>query len=42
LSDAGELKDGYAIQYNVVHMNEQRSVYLPVMKQGADSNPGLL
>lgn len=38
MSDVGQLKDGYAIQYNVVHVNGQRSVYLPVMKQGGDSN----
>ncbi len=38
MSDVGELKDAHAIQYNVVHVNGQRSVYLAVMKQGGDSN----
>jgi multidrug efflux pump subunit AcrB len=38
MSDVGELKDAHALQYNVVHVNGQRSVYLAVMKQGGDSN----
>jgi multidrug efflux pump subunit AcrB len=38
MSDIGQLKDAHALQYNVVHVNGQRSVYLPVMKQGGDSN----
>jgi multidrug efflux pump subunit AcrB len=38
MSDIGQLKDSHALQYNVVHVNGQRSVYLPVMKQGGDSN----
>jgi len=38
MSDVGELKDAHALQYNVVHVNGQRSVYLSVMKQGGDSN----
>src|SRR5579871_4907059 len=38
MSDVGELKDAHALQYNVVRVNGQRSVYLPVMKQGGDSN----
>jgi multidrug efflux pump subunit AcrB len=38
MSDIGQLKDAHAFQYNVVHVNGQRSVYLPVMKQGGDSN----
>jgi multidrug efflux pump subunit AcrB len=38
MSDVGQLKDAHALQYNVVHVNGQRSVYLPVMKQGGDSN----
>jgi multidrug efflux pump subunit AcrB len=38
MSDIGQLKDAHAIQYNVVHVNGQRSVYLSVMKQGGDSN----
>lgn len=38
MSDVGHLKDDYAIQYNVVHVNGQKSVYLPVLKQGGNSN----
>ncbi len=38
MSDIGELKDAHALQYNVVHVDGQRSVYLAVMKQGGDSN----
>jgi multidrug efflux pump subunit AcrB len=38
MSDVGELKDAHALQYNVVHVDGQRSVYLPVMKQGGNSN----
>jgi multidrug efflux pump subunit AcrB len=38
MSDIGQLRDSHALQYNVVHVNGQRSVYLPVMKQGGDSN----
>src|ERR1700753_3418872 len=38
MSDIGELKDAHALQYNVVHVDGQRSVYLPVLKQGGNSN----
>src|SRR6202167_4196513 len=38
MSDVGTLKDAHALQYDVVHVNGQRSVYLPVMKQGGNSN----
>ena len=38
MSDVGELKDAHALQYNVVHVNGQKSVYLPVLKQGGNSN----
>ena len=38
MSDIGKLQDSHAIQYNVVHVNGQRSVYLPVLKQGGNSN----
>lgn len=36
--DIGEAKDGQSIQLNVVRVDGQRSVYLPVLKQGSDSN----
>ncbi len=38
VSDIGDAKDAYALQYNVVRVDGQRSVYLPVLKQGGDSN----
>ena len=40
MSDVGQLRDAHALQYNVVHVNGQRSVArtMPVMKQGGDSN----
>ncbi len=38
VSDIGEAKDANQIQYNVVRVNGQRSVYLPIMKQGGNTN----
>jgi len=38
VSDVGEAKDANQIQYNVVRVDGQRSVYLPIMKQGGDTN----
>ncbi|HUJ32713.1 MAG TPA: efflux RND transporter permease subunit [Candidatus Acidoferrum sp.] len=38
ISDVGKAVDGAALQYNVVRVNGQRSVYVPVMKQGGDTN----
>lgn len=38
VSDIGEAKDANQIQYNVVRVDGQRSVYLPIMKQGGDTN----
>ena len=38
VSDVGEAKDSNQIQYNVVRVDGQRSVYLPIMKQGGDTN----
>ncbi len=38
VSDIGEAKDAYSLQYNIVRVDGQRSVYLPVLKQGGDSN----
>jgi multidrug efflux pump subunit AcrB len=38
VSDIGFAKDAYALQYNAVRVDGQRSVYLPVLKQGGDSN----
>jgi len=38
VADVAKVKDGAAIQSNIVRINGQRSVYLPVLKQGGDSN----
>jgi multidrug efflux pump subunit AcrB len=38
ISDIGEVKDAYSLQYNVVRVDGQRSVYLPVLTQGGGSN----
>ncbi len=36
--DIGTAKDAFALQYNVVRVNGTRAVYLPILKQGGDSN----
>ena len=38
VSDIGITKDAYTLQYNAVRVDGQRSVYLPILKQGGDSN----
>jgi multidrug efflux pump subunit AcrB len=38
VSDVGHAEDAAAIQTNVVRIDGQPSVYLPVLKQGGDSN----
>src|SRR5690349_15961436 len=38
VGDVGEAKDAQQIQTNVVRVDGQRSVYLPVLKQGGDAN----
>jgi len=38
MSDIGQLKDASGIQYNVVHVDGARSVYLPILKAGGNSN----
>jgi hydrophobic/amphiphilic exporter-1 (mainly G- bacteria), HAE1 family len=38
VGDVGEAKDASQIQYNLVRVDGQRSVYLPIMKQGGDTN----
>jgi multidrug efflux pump subunit AcrB len=38
VKDVGEAKDASAIQYNVVRVDGQRSTYIPIMKQGGDTN----
>jgi len=38
VGDVGKAEDGSEIQYNVVRVDGQPSVYLPVLKQGGDAN----
>ena len=38
VADVGNAKDASQIQYNVVRVDGQPSVYLPVLKQGGDAN----
>ena len=38
VSDIGHAEDGHQIQVNIVTVDGQPSVYLPVMKQGGDTN----
>ena len=36
--DIGRAEDSSAIQYNIVRVDGQKSVYLPILKQGGNSN----
>ncbi len=38
VKDVGKAEDANQIQYNLVRVDGQRSVYLPIMKQGGDTN----
>ena len=38
VADVGHAVDAGALQYNIVRINGQRSVYVPVFKQGGNSN----
>lgn len=38
VSDIGRARDAHQIQSNVVRVDGQRSVYLPILKQGGDTN----
>src|SRR5579871_4558525 len=38
VGDVGKAEDAGAIQTNIVRIDGQRSVYIPVLKQGGDSN----
>jgi len=38
VSDVGRVEDGAQIQANIVQVDGQRSAYIPVMKQGGDTN----
>jgi multidrug efflux pump subunit AcrB len=38
VADVGKAEDANQIQYNVVRVDGQRSCYIPIMKQGGDTN----
>ena len=38
ISDVGHAEDASFMQYNIVRVNGQKSVYVPVQKQGGDTN----
>lgn len=38
VKDIGQAEDANAVQYNVVRVDGQRSTYIPIMKQGGDTN----
>lgn len=38
IGDVGHAVDAHGIQTNIVRVNGQRSVYLPILKQGGDTN----
>jgi len=38
ISDIGKASDSSAFQYNIVRVNDQRSVYVPILKQGGNTN----
>src|SRR5580658_1804834 len=38
VGDVGEAQDAAQIQYNIVRVDGQRSVFLPIMKAGGDTN----
>ena len=38
VSDVGKAEDASAIQYNIVRVGGQKSTYIPIMKQGGDTN----
>jgi len=38
IGDVGEAKDASQLQYNIVRIDGQKSAYIPIMKQGGDTN----
>jgi len=38
VGDIGSAQNAHSIQTNIVRVDGQRSVYLPIMKQGGDTN----
>ena len=38
VNDVGKAEDAHQIQYNIVRIDGQKSAYIPIMKQGGDTN----
>src|SRR5579862_2291885 len=38
VDDVGQAEDAHQIQYNIVRIDGQKSAYIPIMKQGGDTN----
>src|SRR6202034_4471916 len=38
VADVGQAVDGSYLQYNIVRVDGQKSVYVPIQKQGGNSN----
>ena len=38
VGDVGQAKDASSLQYNIVRIDGQKSAYIPIMKQGGDTN----
>src|SRR5579871_3018330 len=38
IADVGQAKDASQLQYNIVRVDGQKSAYIPIMKQGGDTN----
>ena len=38
VKDVGKAEDANQIQYNIVRVDGQKSCYIPIMKQGGDTN----
>ena len=38
MGDVGKAEDASQIQYNIVRVDGQKSAYIPIMKQGGDTN----
>jgi len=38
VKDVGEARDASQLQYNIVRIDGQKSAYIPIMKQGGDTN----
>jgi hydrophobic/amphiphilic exporter-1 (mainly G- bacteria), HAE1 family len=38
VNDIGKAEDAHQIQYNIVRIDGQKSAYIPIMKQGGDTN----